>query len=270
MNDSSTVEIGEEFNEFLDFQETLVTKQLNEEGTKILPILNPTITTTIVDENVLVDSKPDEKLKMQTTEKNVLRKSLRIQSIVVVPMHSFPAIHCSIPPSQPPLPLYRFTGTNFDPGGDKHRFRDTAVNSGNFHYKPSLLQIPWDRGKSIVYDFVISFKLFNWFTPVRSNTPPVTIFDSCGDMSGMSAISGGSICIFSLLWLPWDRGKDDWKFGIAASYFWQWIYFRREALVLISRFTANRTGHNCTFILGQVANNNWAFQQDISATTHKK
>jgi hypothetical protein len=75
MNDSSTVEIGEEFNEFLDFQETLVTKQLNEEGTKILPILNPTITTTIVDENVLVDSKPDEKLKMQTTEKKVVHES---------------------------------------------------------------------------------------------------------------------------------------------------------------------------------------------------
>jgi hypothetical protein len=144
MNDSSAVEIGEEFNEFLDFQETLVTKQLNEEGTKILPILNPTITTTIVDENVLVDSKPDEKLKMQTTEKKVVHESLRIQSIVVVPMHSFPAKHCSMPPSQPPLPLYRFTGTNFDPGGDKHRFRDMAVNSCNFHYKPSLLHIQWD------------------------------------------------------------------------------------------------------------------------------
>ncbi|KAK2383260.1 hypothetical protein QL285_070730 [Trifolium repens] len=90
MNDSSAVEIGEEFNKFLDFQETLVTKQLNEEGTKILPILNPTITTTIVDENVLVDSKPDEKLKMQTTEKKVVHESLRIQSIVVVPRHSFP------------------------------------------------------------------------------------------------------------------------------------------------------------------------------------
>ncbi|WJX51452.1 hypothetical protein P8452_37650 [Trifolium repens] len=168
MNDSSAVEIGEEFNEFLDFQETLVTKQSNEEGTKMLPILNPTITTTIVDENVLVDSKPGEKLKMQTTEKKVVHESLRIQSIVVVPMHSFPAKHCSIPPSQ-----------------------------------PSLLQIPWDRGKSIVYDFVISFKLFNWFTPVRSNTPLVTIFDSGGDISSTSAISGGSLCIFSLLWLPW-------------------------------------------------------------------
>jgi hypothetical protein len=99
----------------------------------------------------------------------------------------------------------------FDPGGDDRFFGSPVLISINNHDTPSLLQIPWDRGKSIVYDFVISFKLFNWFTPVRSNTPPVTIFDSGGDMSGTSAISGGSLCIFSLLWLPRDRGKDDWN-----------------------------------------------------------
>jgi hypothetical protein len=66
------------------------------------------------------------------------------------------------------------------------------------------------------------------------------------------------------------RGIEEKMIGIAASYFRQWIYFRREALVLISRFIANRTEPNCTFILGQVANNNWAFQQGLSATTHQK
>jgi hypothetical protein len=53
----------------------------------------------------------------------------------------------------------------FDPGGDDRIFGSPVLISIN-HDTPSLLQIPWDRGKTIVYDFVISFKLFNWFTPV--------------------------------------------------------------------------------------------------------
>jgi hypothetical protein len=54
----------------------------------------------------------------------------------------------------------------FDPDGDDRIFGSPVLISINNHDTPSLLQIPWDRGKTIVYDFVISFKLFNWFTPV--------------------------------------------------------------------------------------------------------
>ncbi|MCI08516.1 hypothetical protein A2U01_0029593, partial [Trifolium medium] len=121
----------------------------------------------------------------------------------------------------------------FDPGGDEYRFRSSPTSIfGNF-YCTSPLLVPWDRGKIASCSFVFPVKdLFPsvrgaasgwpWVPWSRKHTIPrgcVDVFDPGGDYYKFcfsAAIFGGGRRIFSLMWLPWDRGKGNirnWAFG---------------------------------------------------------
>ncbi|PNY10108.1 hypothetical protein L195_g006676 [Trifolium pratense] len=152
--------------------------------------------------------------------------SFTIQSFGAVPRSLVPAKHRSInttlpspekevvhdvaeadAPLQPPLFIFVLTDNSiqiFDPGGTLTIVVGSTARCRQIQSLSSVTFIFRSYG---IISFISGPRSFCSFTPVRSITSTITVFDPGGDQSSPAANSGGSHHIFSLLWLPWDRGK---------------------------------------------------------------
>jgi hypothetical protein len=186
INDFSTVEFGEKFNEFLALQENPVTTQPNEKGTKSSPISKPVAAAAEISGDTIFSISETDDAIMEKEQVSLLPNPLSdphdpllcdsdgVASVTItlfgdVPKSLVPAKHRSFTTTRPSLLPYQFT----------------AVTSN-------------DDNTLFVGKFESSFD----FTVVCTFN-----FDPGGDKFSLVTDSGGSRRIFSLLWLPWDRGK---------------------------------------------------------------
>jgi hypothetical protein len=178
-----------------------VMTQRKDETTKSSLISDLHVTTAIVDTNVFVVSETDEQtttwkdqvplhpnyfpeLRDPPLRDSDRSTSFTIQSFGAVPRSLVPTKYRSITTTRPSLLPYHFTVVTGNIG-DTH---SGATNRQVLHHKLSIIIF-----ESFFYSRVVC--TFN--------------FDPGGDKSCPAANSGG--CIFSLLWLPLDRGKKSWK-----------------------------------------------------------
>ncbi|WJX53940.1 hypothetical protein P8452_39880 [Trifolium repens] len=116
-------------------------------------------------------------------------ESIIIQSIVDVPIGLVPAIHRSITTTRPSLPSYPFISVNVTSNDGNTLSR--AIKRAALNHKPSVSNFECS------FDF-LAVCTFN--------------FDPGGDKSSLGVNYDVGRSIFSLLLLPWDRGK----FGVCS------------------------------------------------------
>ncbi|KAK2451885.1 hypothetical protein QL285_010897 [Trifolium repens] len=178
MADFSAVETGEKLDEFITSEESSVTTQLNEQ--EATPILKTTVANEIVEDNVFTISKTEQKWEKATTRftpDSLIRSSFYFKKSLFTTntSSSEKKVVRAVTPQEHSHLTFELSAVSihiFDPGGILAVVVCSAV-----------------RRRQI--------RIFKGYDNFPTAAPSPSYHES--------------VSLLSLLWEPWDRGKDDWN-----------------------------------------------------------